>query len=76
MLTASNAVQQPRAPTSFCTVSDTFKRRECGSVQMNSAFTRRTLLSPLTLAMHNAIRAGDSGAATTHRPFRLYLRKG
>ena len=55
--------------TSAATVSLTLSRRECGSVQIQLASTRRMPLRPLTRRTHSASSSGDSGCSRTHCGF-------
>lgn len=52
--------------TSFWMVNLTRNRFECGSVQMNPASMRRTLLSPLSLRRQMARSSRDSMSQMTH----------
>ena len=55
-----------RGPTSFCMVNFTLMRFEWGSVQINPASTKRTLLSPLSFFKQMASSSRLSGCAMVH----------
>mmetsp|Transcript_39807 Transcript_39807/g.93012 ORF Transcript_39807/g.93012 Transcript_39807/m.93012 type:complete len:353 (+) Transcript_39807:1277-2335(+) len=68
--TTNDCCSTAAAATSFCTVSLSLMRRECGSVQMKEASTRRTLVKPRGLRNSSARSSFDSGSTAAHEPSR------